>query len=138
MKNVLLGTALLLSATSAFAGPKWDQVTGTYSSFEIVNVDFDGFGISGTKLIAPNLFIEGGLATASEGDTGADVTFSEISFGLGYRHALNTTTDVYGVISFEDVEIEVGSDSDSENGYGLDGRIDEARRQPCQWRAAYL
>jgi hypothetical protein len=125
MKTTLLSSALLLSvaATSALAAPKWDQVTATYSSFEVGVVDFGGFGVSGTKLITPNLFIAGGLATTSEDDTVLDTTFNELSLGLGYRHALNNTTDVYGVISFEDLEAETDFGSDSENGYGLKAGI---------------
>ena len=122
MKNVLLGSALLLSvaATPAFAGPNWNQITGTYSSFDIGILDFDGFGVSGTKLLNSNVFVAGSLSTTSEDQTNEDVTFNEISLGLGYRYAVNNTTDIFGVISYEDAEVDSDfSSSESENGYGL-------------------
>ncbi|RVU84271.1 porin family protein [Leucothrix sargassi] len=130
MKKVLIGSALLLSvaATSAFAAPKWDQITGTYSAFDIdfdgFKVDFTGFGLSGTKLVTPNLFVEGSLSTVSEDETGDELlSFNELSLGLGYRHSISATTDIFGVVSYEDAEVEAEDETASESGYGLKAGI---------------
>lgn len=42
-----------------------------------------------------------------------------MSLGLGYRYALSNKTDLYGIASYEDVEVSGSGASESEDGYGL-------------------
>ena len=49
----------------------------------------------------------------------ASPDFNQLSLGLGYRMAASSNTDVYGVVSYEEAELE---DYD-ENGYGLTAGI---------------
>ena len=52
-----------------------------------------------------------------------DVDFNTLSVGLGYRYSLSKTTDLFGVLSYEDMEVKASSqgnsESESDNGYGL-------------------
>jgi hypothetical protein len=126
MKKVLLGSALLLSvaATPVLAGPHWDQVAISYLSADFDGEDVSGFGLVGTKLINPNIFVGGIYSGLSEDiGNGVDLSLNSLSLGVGMRKAVSATTDIFGAISYENAEVEFsgssGSISDDANGYGI-------------------
>ncbi len=129
MKKLVLASALLLSmgTIQAAESVRWDSASLSYQSVDLDGDKLTGFGISGTKLVSDNVFIAGSYASVSDDidvfGSKVDVDFNTLSIGLGYRHAISTTTDFFGIVSYQDMEVEASfqgnSEDDSENGYGL-------------------
>ena len=129
MKKLVLASALLLSmgTIQAAESVRWDSASLSYQSVDLDGDKLTGFGISGTKLVSDNVFIAGSYASVSDDidvfGSKVDVDFNTLSIGLGYRHAISSTTDFFGVVSYQDMEVEASfqgnSEDDSENGYGL-------------------
>ena len=129
MKKLVLASALLLSVGTIQAAEsvRWDSASLSYQSVDLDGDKLTGFGVSGTKLVSDNVFIAGSYASVSDDidvfGSKVDVDFNTLSIGLGYRHAISTTTDFFGIVSYQDMEVEASfqgnSEDDSENGYGL-------------------
>lgn len=129
MKKVVLVSALLLSfgSVQAAESPRWDSASISYQSVDVDGDKLTGFAISGSKLLGEDFFVVGSYGNASDDieiyNSSVEVDFNTLSVGLGYRHSISQTTDVFGVVSYEDMEVEASyqgdSESDSENGYGL-------------------
>jgi len=112
-KIALLVTASFLCAPAVFAAsPNFNYVEGGYTKLDFDNVNFepDGFKVSGSASVSNNLFLNGSYTDASDG-----VDYNHLSLGLGYRVAAASNTDVYGIVSYE--EMELGNFDN--NGYGL-------------------
>ncbi|WP_187424887.1 porin family protein [Marinomonas sp. IMCC 4694] len=133
MKKLVLASALLLSmgTIQAAESVRWDSASLSYQSVDLDGDKLTGFGISGTKLVSDNVFIAGSYASVSDDidvfGSKVDVDFNTLSIGLGYRHAISSTTDFFGIVSYQDMEIEASfqgnSEGESENGYGLQAGI---------------
>lgn len=133
MKKAVLVSALLLSvgAAQAAESPRWDRVSASYQSVDVDSETLTGFGVSGSKLIGEDFFVTASYASSSDDidvfGTKVDVDFNTLSAGLGYRYAISNNSDVFGVVSYEDVELDASaqgvSDSASDNGYGLTAGI---------------
>lgn len=125
MQKVVLSSLLMLAVSSVHAaeGPRWDSVSLTHQTVDVEGDKLKGFGFGGTKELAPNAFITGSYASASDSYYGIKVEYNTLSAGFGYKKALSATTDFYGVISYEDVEFKASylssSDTGNESGYGL-------------------
>jgi opacity protein-like surface antigen len=129
MKKILLTSALLLSLGSAQAAqaPRWDSVSASYQSVDVESQTFTGFGIAGSKLLDDNFFVTAGYRSVSDdirvSNESVEVDLNALSVGLGYRQPISQNTDVFGVVSYEDMEVEGSyqgySQSNSDNGYGL-------------------
>ncbi|MEW6999215.1 outer membrane beta-barrel protein [Colwelliaceae bacterium BS250] len=138
MKKLILGTVLLLPLGSIMAAEsiRWDRVDVSYESVDRGRDKWTGFGLSATNLLGENVFIVGSYTSVSDDldtlfkdgekdayNTTIDSDINTFSAGLGYRHSLFNTTDLFGVISYENKEYKLSifnhSDSQSENGYGL-------------------
>jgi opacity protein-like surface antigen len=125
MKKVVLGSVLLLAMSSVHAAesPRWDSAALSYQSADLDGDKLNGFGLSGSKLLGTNVFVSGSYSSVSDKEYGVNWDYNTMSLGLGYRTALTQNTDFFGVVSYEDVELEASSggfsDSGSENGYGL-------------------
>ena len=132
MKKVVLVSALLLSIGSIQAAEsvRWDSASLSYQSVDIEG-KLTGFGVSGTKLIGEDFFIAGSYSSVSDDadffGSKVELDFNTLSVGLGYRHAISNKTDLFGIVSYEDMEVKASfqgeSDSESENGYGLQAGI---------------
>ncbi len=126
MKKVVLVSALLLSLGTAQAAesPRWDRASISYQSVDIDDDDkLTGFAVSGSKLLGEDFFVVGSYGNASDDIEGIEFDFNTLSVGLGYRYSISQSADLFGVVSYEDMEIEVSyqgnSASISDNGYGL-------------------
>jgi len=124
-KIVLLGTALFVSAvsTSAIAGPKWNQISISYLSSSAGDDEISGFGMSGSKLLGANFFAVGSYATFSEDIVGTtvDADLNYLSLGLGVRKAVAGNTDLFGIVSYENVEAALSSGFTSQSLADVDG-----------------
>lgn len=133
MKKVVLTSILLLSVSSIQAAEsvRWDSASLSYQSVDLDGDKLTGFGVSGTKLIGENIFIAGSYSSVSDDvevfDSKLDFDFNTLSVGFGYRHEISGNTDFFGIVSYEDREVEVSfqgdSDDVSDNGYGLQAGI---------------
>jgi long-subunit fatty acid transport protein len=67
--------------------------------------------------------VSGSYSSVSDKEYGVNWDYNTMSLGLGYRTALTQNTDFFGVVSYEDVELEASSggfsESGGDNGYGL-------------------
>ena len=118
------------TATSAFAGPKWNQATLSYQSASAMDDEITGFGLSGTKLLNQSFFVAGDFTGFSEEIVGTtvDAELNFFSLGLGIRKAIAGNTDIYGVISYENIEAALSSgftsvSLDDVDGYSLKAGI---------------
>lgn len=125
MKKTLIAISLAATAglsTSAIADDvRWNLVELGYAQVDVDDTDIDAKGalISGSFLLNPNIFIAGSYSATSDDVFGLDVDVNQASLGLGYRYPLANNIDAYGIVSYEDVELETdGGDADGD-GYGL-------------------
>lgn len=120
MKNIkipLLVAAAMTCAPAVFAAsPDFSFVEAGYTQLDFDNKRFepDGFKIAGSASVSNNLFLTGAYTDTSDGRD-----YNALSLGLGYRVAAASNTDVYGILSYE--ELEQGAADD--NGYGLTAGI---------------
>lgn len=127
MKNKSLALTTILFATlsvstiSIAKSPSWNNIGVGYVSVDIEDSNFEptGFTLLGSKLINDNVYLHGNYRLVSEDVNNNDVELSTLNLGLGVRHGLDETTDLFGQISYLNAEIEVGNFSDDENGYSL-------------------
>jgi opacity protein-like surface antigen len=124
MKKLILAAALsAVSAASFAAAPAWDFVQASYVMTDFDDSDLtyepDGFAISASKLVTDDVFVTGSYSMQNDDIVGIEVDLDRMSLGLGYRYALSNRTDLFGIVSYEDVEISGSGTSESEDGYGL-------------------
>jgi hypothetical protein len=127
MKNKSLALTTILFATlsvstiSIAKSPSWNNIGVGYVSVDIEDSNFEptGFTLLGSKLINDNVYLHGNYRLVSEDVNNNDVEISTLNLGLGVRHGLDETTDLFGQISYLNAEIEVDNFSDDENGYSL-------------------
>ncbi|GAC25138.1 porin family outer membrane protein [Paraglaciecola mesophila KMM 241] len=120
-KIALLAATVISVPTAYAASPDFNYVEGGYSKIDVDNSDYepDGFKVSGSALVGKNVFVNGSYTDTSDEINNSDIDFNQLSLGIGYRMAASSNTDVYGVVSYEEAELE---DYD-ENGYGLTAGI---------------
>ena len=129
MKKIALVSALLLSMGTAQAAEtlRWDSMSVSYDSVDLDGEKVSGFSLSGTKLVAENVFLGSISDDIGVANMKIDVEMDSFSIGAGYRHALAENTDVFGIFSFEDVNSKASlgdiSERDNGNGYGLETGI---------------
>ncbi len=124
MKKIALAVALSVASTGAFAAaPAWDFVQGSYITTDFDESDFeyepDGFAISASKLVTDDVFVTGEYSQQNDDILGIEVDLDMLTLGLGYRYAISNTTDLFGIVSYEKVEISGSGESEDEDGYGL-------------------
>jgi opacity protein-like surface antigen len=111
-------------------GPKWDLAEVGYVEADIDGDDTSPSGFSGafSKTVGKGFYLTGRYRDVSEdisiaGDS-IEIEVSQLSLGAGYSLHVTDTTDVYGQLTFENLELGVSgfgeSDSDDENGFGAE------------------
>ena len=133
MKKVVLTSALLLCISSIQAAEsiRWDSASLSYQSMDSDGNEFTGFEISGTTLVSENFFVAGSYSSVSADievvDSKVDIDLNTLSVGIGYRHGISSHTDIFGILSYEYLEIETlfrgQSADDNENAYVLEAGI---------------
>lgn len=134
MKKTLLVSTLLACSGLAQAAesPRWDSATVSYQSVDLDGETFSGFGLSAFKLISDDFFATGSYSNTSDDITiyesaKVDLDLDMLSIGFGYRYELTPNTDFFGIVSYEDIELESSylgnSLSNGDNGYGLEAGV---------------
>lgn len=130
--SAIAAAALLaLAGTAQADGLSYNYAQVAYERVDIddVDVDFDGFSVSGSWLLNEDFYVFGGYgegetSSFSIGSASGRVGLESITAGLGWRHGLNPRTDLNLGVAFERSKIRgkgafdaFGSESD--NGYSL-------------------
>lgn len=126
MKRLAL-TGLLFAAfapAAAFAEMSYSNVELKYLDLSLndslFNVNGDGFAIDGSYELTSKVFLLGEWRDESY-DFGVDGHTYEI--GGGFHHAISSTMDFVGTLSYIDSKVSSGSASASDDGFGLGGGI---------------
>src|SRR5262249_47195029 len=119
-RAALIGSlALALAPAAAFADMSYSNVELKYMNLslsDVVNVDGNGFAISGQYALGDKMFLLGEWQDQSY-DFGVDGHQYEI--GAGFHHAINSTLDFVGSLSYLDSKVSASGFSVSDNGFGL-------------------
>ena len=113
-KHLALAVALAIAPFAASAdGLDYTYIEGGYANVEIDTgdalvgeIDFDGFQVRGSAAISESFYLLGGYGNVSNDDYSMDVDFSELQFGLGYRHGLSDRADLVTEVSYLRQEID--------------------------------
>jgi hypothetical protein len=124
MKKTVIAAALAGASTALAAqGLPYNFVEAGYVNidFDDTDIDADGFAVGGQGLINPNVFVFGSYGQVeSDPFMGVTAEVDSLAAGLGYRSALNPTTDLNATVAYLRAKAEIdGFGSDSENGFGL-------------------
>ena len=113
-QQCLLAAAILVASSSAMSKEiSYDYVQGTYasstdSSIPGFDIDSDGFGISGSFSIAPNVALTAGFAATSfDRILGIDIDTTEFAFGITGHTSVAPGTDIYGNFSIVMADVEI-------------------------------
>lgn len=102
----------------------YNHVQGEVISSEIEDDDGEGLALGISALFAPSLFVIGDFEAIDYDD---DIDLQSISAGVGGRMPLQTQgpsqIELYGAVTFEHLEIEVGSEDEDDQGLGVRGGI---------------
>ncbi len=122
MKKLLLPIMLSTLSLPAMAIDTipWTQVSASIASVNIDDYSLSGLAASGTKLITDDVFIAGRFESTSETLEGTNVEIGlfRVSLGLGYRHAISDSTDLFGKVSYEDYTVSATTTTSS--GYTIE------------------
>ncbi|MDX1498046.1 MAG: hypothetical protein R3352_10850, partial [Salinisphaeraceae bacterium] len=115
LKRMCFGlVAALLFPFSASAAPlSYNNLELDFYDVEIDGspVEDEGFALGGSAEITPNIFLSGRYADSDQ--------LQRISAGVGAHTPLAQNTSLYGVLSFEDIDID--RLNQDENGFGVEG-----------------
>lgn len=108
--------AAALVPASAFAQQQSD-IRYSYLDIAYVGLDggnesFTGLGVRGSMALNRDIFVVGEIASANTDSEFGDLDRTDFAVGIGYRTALNRTTDVFGRLDYLTVDMdEFGDDS---------------------------
>lgn len=111
MNKLIITSAILLSVTSVHAAEnvQWDKASASFVTAKEGIIDLSGFAFSGSKLLDESIFVQGRIESTSDyvsvDDVNLDIELSRFTAGLGYRHAISNTADVFGLVSYENFEV---------------------------------
>ena len=144
MKRTILASIFGALSLNAFAAsPSYDFVKAGYVQADIEDAgDFEptGFQIQGFKSLNENVYLTGRYGQLSEDEYGVDGELDYISAGVGYRYGLTTTTDFFGELTYEYVDVDLDSSFASaeadDNGYGITAGIRSMLSEQFELRGA--
>lgn len=119
----------LAMPVGALAAPNYDYIQADWIAageleLDESSTDYDGYGAEASASIGDSAFLTARYDVVTTDE--ADIDIDRLSLGLGGHVGNGTTIDLYGVVSFERMEI----DSSDGDGFGLTGGI---RMTPAAW-----
>lgn len=124
-RAALIGSlALTLAPAAAFADMSYSNVELKYLNLSlndsVVDVNGDGYALAGSYALGDKMFLLGEWQEQSY-DFGIDGHQYEI--GAGFHHALSSTLDFVGTLSYLDSKVDVGPFNANDDGFGLGAGI---------------
>lgn len=115
-----------MGAVQASESLNWNKVEASYHKLDADGDDLSGFGIAGTVDLNNNFLVDVSYKKSSddivEYGESFDVDYTVLSAGIGYKLPISETTDAFGVLSYEEVKVDVSyqgySEDISGDGYG--------------------
>ena len=125
-KHLLAISIMAISTNAMSKDISYDYVQGTYSSLTDsslgVDIDADGFAVSGSFSVSPNIAVTALLGSTSFDRTaGVDIDTNEFDFGITAHTSVAPGTDIFGNFSIVNGEVEASygfttiSDDDTGN-----------------------
>ncbi len=116
-----LGLALPVAAQAA-AEPRYTYGEIGYLNADLddIDVDGDGLGIGGSYALHRNVHL---LVDYQDLDFDGNADLNALSLGVGGNFALRPGLDLVGRLRWINQEIDAGSFSDDEDGYGLEAGV---------------
>lgn len=94
------------------------ELNYTHTEYNDADLGEVGFGVSGSFLVIPNVFVVGGFQMAETDEVlGVALETTGYSLGAGYRYGLTSALDLVGTVRAVQMEVEAGGDSDDDTGY---------------------
>lgn len=96
-----------------------------YETGDIADIDFSGFGIYGSKALNESLFLTASYLSIesddqfTDGFVTDDIEATGFNLGIGFHTPINSTVDFVSTLSYSDVEVDFGDESEDGNGYVL-------------------
>jgi len=118
-RSCMITALLSLSLTAAAEGLDYTYVQGSYSQveFDEIDVDGDGFGISGSFALTDRFAVFGGYQMA---DFDFDVESDTVELGGLFHAPVSDTVDLVTSLSYVSVEFDMpGFGSFDDDGFGL-------------------
>ena len=132
MRSVFIVLLAAFSASVSAQGVNYNYIQGSYGRVDlddsVIDVDGDGFGISGSFAVNENFHVFGEYQTADM-DFGIDLNLMEL--GAGYHTDISPNLDFYANLGYINVEADGGgAGSTDEDGFsaglGLRGAVSDA------------
>ena len=125
IRAALIGSlALALAPAAAFADMSYSNFELKYLNLSLndsfVNVNGDGYALSGQYALGDKMFLLGEWQEQNY-DFGVDGRQYEI--GAGFHHAISSTLDFVGSLSYLDSKVSAGGFSASDDAFGLGAGI---------------
>ena len=127
MKRSLIALALVAalpfaaSAQDANSGLNYNYVQGSYVSTNTDAGDADGWGLSGSVAVHPNVHLFGSYANQKIDGTSAG--FDQWRVGAGYNKSISAKTDFVATVAYDKFDAGAGVDFD---GYSVEGGVRSA------------
>lgn len=126
-KMVLFGALLALPLAATAEGLSYNHVdvnwvADTELDFSgLGSVDGDGFSLDGVFSVSDMVYILGGYEDLTYDGNGGDLDLTNIRAGVGaHSNAYTGGVDIFGNLTYEDIELEVPGDSADDSGFGLE------------------
>jgi hypothetical protein len=124
LRSVLITALLAFSASVSAQGFDYNYFSVGYERLNLddgfIDVDGDGFGLSGSFELNESFFIFAGYGMGEFEEFGATVDIDTLNAGIGWHTSLSEKVDFVTGLSYEYVELSAtGFGSADENGYGL-------------------
>lgn len=113
--SMILAAALAMPGVTRAAGMSYSYVEAGYGETEIeadsVDMDGDGYRVSGSLAIAPtyHVVVEYSTADLEVENFNIDVDVDTISIGFGYNRPISPRADIIGRILYVDSDVQVDS-----------------------------
>lgn len=124
-KSLLFGALLALPLAASAEGLSYNYVQLDWvADTELENggsVDGDGFDLGGVFSFNENFYVLGNYEDVTYDGNGGDLEVTTLSLGVGgHSNTYTGAIDIFGNLTFEDLELEIGGLSGDDSGLGVE------------------
>jgi Outer membrane protein beta-barrel domain len=129
MRSKFVATLALTATMLPFVAQADDM---SYSGIDVAyvntdvddfNEEVDGFALRGSLEITDQAFVFAGYTDQSTSVFGEDLNLTGYNLGLGYAWPMSDSTDIFGKVAYEEVEVEFAGFSADDDGFSLGGGV---------------